>query len=57
MVRTFLRRLEGRDGDEDSAMASLRKSRRARCARSEGILGRGSELDHQVRNRGRGWTG
>ena len=55
---TFLRRFEGRDGEDDSAMASLRKSRRARCARSEGgILGRGIALGHQAREpeEGLGW--
>lgn len=34
---TFLRRLEGREGDEESAIASLRRSRRARCARFCGV--------------------
>ena len=39
-IHTFLRRFEGRDGDDDSAIASLRRSRRARWARfcGEGIV-------------------
>lgn len=36
---TFLRRFDGRDGEECSTTASLRVSLRARCARGEGIVG------------------
>jgi hypothetical protein len=59
--RTFLRRFEGRDGDDDSVTASLRSSRRGRWARfpGEGMVGnRGPALDHEARNRDKkGWAG